>query len=314
MDDFTCPRCRTSKFQNPSLKMMVNVCGHGLCESCVDLLFLKGSGSCPECKIPLRRNNFRVQLFEDATVEKEVDIRKRVLRDFNKKYEDFNSLREYNDYLEEVESIIYNLSNDIDVVNTNKKIEQYKKDNREQILKSKGKIGRDEYELEEVLELEKQMEEARKKEIHLEVLEAKKKKIREKEALIDELMFSNADAKNILDTFTQLAQQAKEEEVKKPPPKVTQFSTGIQFGRQPQSTFIPVPTDEGPLYSYKALDFPPDGPKPPTLRDILEKGFISHVRSETEQERAGGFKSNIACSRALQDAMMGLFYSKKSVV
>lgn len=42
MDDFVCPRCKTSKFQNPSLKMMVNVCGHGLCENCVDLLFLKG--------------------------------------------------------------------------------------------------------------------------------------------------------------------------------------------------------------------------------------------------------------------------------
>lgn len=42
MEDFTCPRCRTSKFQNPSMKMMVNVCGHGLCENCVDLLFLKG--------------------------------------------------------------------------------------------------------------------------------------------------------------------------------------------------------------------------------------------------------------------------------
>ncbi|VEN55149.1 unnamed protein product [Callosobruchus maculatus] len=143
--------------------MMVNVCGHGLCESCVDLLFLKGSGSCPECKIPLRRNNFRVQLFEDATVEKEVDIRKRVLRDFNKKEEDFTTLKEYNDYLEEVESIIFNLTNNIDVVNTNKRIEQYKRDNKEQIMKNKGKLGRDEYELEEILELEKQMEEQRKK-------------------------------------------------------------------------------------------------------------------------------------------------------
>uniref|UniRef100_A0A6P7FP29 CDK-activating kinase assembly factor MAT1 n=1 Tax=Diabrotica virgifera virgifera TaxID=50390 RepID=A0A6P7FP29_DIAVI len=314
MEDFTCPRCRTSKFQNPSMKMMVNVCGHGLCESCVDLLFLKGSGSCPECKIPLRRINFRVQLFEDSTVEKEVDIRKRVLKDFNKKEEDFQSLQDYNDYLEEIETIIYNLSNDIDIVNTNKKIEQYKRDNKEQILKSKGKLGREEYELEEMLELEKQMEEERKKEMHLEEIETKKKKIREKEALIDELMFSNADAKNILNTFAQQAQQAKEEEVKKVPQKVTQFSTGIQFGRQNQTTFLPVPTDEGPLYTYQPITFPVDGPEPPSEADIVDKRFLNHVRAETEQERAGGFKSNIACLRALQDAMMGLFHTKKSVV
>lgn len=125
-------------------------------------LFL-GSGACPECHIPLRRNNFRVQLFEDPIVEKEVDIRKRVLRDFNKKEEDFSTLFDYNNYLEEVEAIIYNLTNDIEIVDTNKRIEQYKKENREMILKNKTKLGREEYELEEILELEKQQEEVRRK-------------------------------------------------------------------------------------------------------------------------------------------------------
>lgn len=326
MDDFACPRCRTTKFQNPSLKMMVNVCGHGLCESCVELLFLKGlylyvfygfislnhnvtgSGSCPDCKIPLRRNNFRVQLFEDATVEKEVDIRRRVLRDFNKKEEDFASLKEYNDYLEEIETIIYNLTNNIDVVNTNKRIEQYKRDNKDAIQKNKNRIGREEYELEEMLEMEKHMNEARKQEILIEQSEVKKKRLKRKEALIDELMFSNTDAKNILETF---AQQAKvdEEEIKKPPqPKITKFSSGIEFGRKSQTTFLPVPTDDGPIYEYKPIVIKPDGPQPPTDEEVLKKGFISHIRGETEQERAGGFKTNIACTRALQEAMMGLYH------
>lgn len=40
--DAVCPRCKTTKYRNPSLKLMVNVCGHTLCESCVELLFLKG--------------------------------------------------------------------------------------------------------------------------------------------------------------------------------------------------------------------------------------------------------------------------------
>lgn len=62
----------------------------------------KGSGSCPECQVPLRRSNFRVQLFEDPVIEKEVDIRKRILRDYNKKEEDFATLNDYNDYLEQV--------------------------------------------------------------------------------------------------------------------------------------------------------------------------------------------------------------------
>nr|XP_019824575.1 PREDICTED: CDK-activating kinase assembly factor MAT1-like [Bos indicus] len=75
------------------------------CESCVDLLFVRGAGNCPECGTPLRKSNFRVQLFEDPTVDKEVEIRKKVLKIYNKREEDFPSLREYNDFLEEVEEI-----------------------------------------------------------------------------------------------------------------------------------------------------------------------------------------------------------------
>ena len=57
--DQACPKCKTTKYRNPNMKLMVNVCGHNLCENCVELLFVKGSGACPECNVPLRRGNFR---------------------------------------------------------------------------------------------------------------------------------------------------------------------------------------------------------------------------------------------------------------
>eukprot|EP01027_Heterolobosea_sp_BB2_P015805 GEZU01022590.1.p3 GENE.GEZU01022590.1~~GEZU01022590.1.p3 ORF type:complete len:119 (+),score=23.51 GEZU01022590.1:638-994(+) len=65
--------------------------------------------------------------------EKEAQIRKRILAEFNKRPEEFESLRAYNDYLEEIEDIIYNLVNDLDVIATNAKIEMYRKQNRENI-------------------------------------------------------------------------------------------------------------------------------------------------------------------------------------
>ncbi|PNF24060.1 CDK-activating kinase assembly factor MAT1 [Cryptotermes secundus] len=309
MDEQACPRCKTTKYRNPSLKLMVNICGHALCESCVDLLFLKGSGSCPECNVPLRRSNFRVQLFEDSMVEKEVDIRKRVLRDFNKKEEDFSTLREYNDYLEEVETIVYNLTNNVDVIATNKTIEQYKKENKDLILKNKSKIGREEMELEELLEEEKQQDEIRKRELVRFEQEEKKKKVRVKEALIDELMFSNADAKNILETFANSVQTTKEEVKVVPAIRATQFSTGIKFGRQRQQNFLPVPKiEEGPLYVYEAPRQPTDGPLPPTWEDLEVKGYINHMESEKDEHRAGGYRSNISCLRALQEALAGLYH------
>ncbi|XP_063238964.1 CDK-activating kinase assembly factor MAT1 [Bacillus rossius redtenbacheri] len=307
MDDQVCPRCKTTKYRNPSLKLMVNVCGHALCDSCVDLLFLKGSGSCPECRIPLRRNNFRVQLFEDSMVEKEVDIRKRVLRDFNKKEEDFRTLREFNDYLEEVETIIFNLVHDVDIIATNKKIEQYKKDNREIILKNKTKLGREEMELDELLEEEKLQEKKRKQENINEELEEKKIKMRKKEELIDELMFSNADAKNILESFVQQADTVKEE--KKPAARASHFSTGVKFGSQSQQSIVPLTkVEEGAPFVYQEPVLEVDGPLPPGPDAVEGRGFVANIRAETEQERAGGFRSNIACLRALQEAFMGLYH------
>ncbi|KAK0079561.1 hypothetical protein PV326_008666 [Microctonus aethiopoides] len=311
MEDQACPRCKTTKYRNPSLKLMVNVCGHTLCESCVDLLFLKGSGSCPECKTPLKRTHFRVQMFEDAMVEKEVDIRKRILRDFNKKEEDFSTLREYNDYLEEIENIVFNLSNNIDILETNKKIEQYKRENREIIMKNKTKLGRTECELQELMELEKQKEEERRLEIVREEMELKKKKIRDKEALIDELMFSEGNAKNIVETFASTIQSAKEKATKtSSAPRATQFSTGIKFGKQGTQGFLPVPKiEEGPLYKYVPIEQEMEGPPAPITHEVISRGYLNHIRAETQSDKAGGFRGTIACLRALQEAMAGLYHN-----
>ncbi|XP_051164761.1 CDK-activating kinase assembly factor MAT1 [Leptopilina boulardi] len=311
MDDQACPRCKTTKYRNPSLKLMVNICGHTLCESCVDLLFLKGSGSCPECNIVLRRTNYRVQLFEDPMVEKEIDIRKRVLRDFNKKEEDFASLRDYNDYLEEIETIIFNLSNNIDIIETNKKIENYKRENREQILKNKSKINQKEIELDELIQIEKQQEEEKMIELAQQDLETEKNKIREREALIQELIYSEGNADSIVKTFASAIQASKEENKKVVTmQKVTQFSSGIKFGNQGGHNFMPLPKiDDGPLFNYEPIIQDIDGPSPPDCRQLQVRGYINHIRLENPSERAGGFKANIACLRALQEAMVGLYHN-----
>ncbi|ORX42361.1 MAT1-domain-containing protein [Hesseltinella vesiculosa] len=104
-DDAQCPQCKSDKYLNPNLKLMVSPCFHKMCEQCIDMLFSGGPAPCPECHLMLRKNQFMSQIFEDLSVEKEVRIRIRVAKVFNKRPEDFSSLRLYNDYLEEVEDI-----------------------------------------------------------------------------------------------------------------------------------------------------------------------------------------------------------------
>ncbi|KAG8561142.1 hypothetical protein GDO81_015264 [Engystomops pustulosus] len=188
MDDQGCPRCKTTKYRNPSLKLMVNVCGHTLCESCVELLFVRGSGTCQECNTPLRKSNFRVQLFEDPTIDKEVEIRKKILKIYNKREEDFPSLRDYNDYLEDIEEIVFNMTNNVDLENTKRKVEQYQKLNKDTIQRNKIKLTREQEELEEALEIERHENEQRRillqKEEHLQQMLKRKNK----QELLDQLV------------------------------------------------------------------------------------------------------------------------------
>lgn len=212
-------------------------------------------------------------------------------------------------YLENIEDLIYNLCNNIEILETNKRIEQYKKDNRDAIIKNRQKLSREEYELEVLLEQEKEMNEARKKELEVQEEQSKKKKTLEKEKLIDELMFSTENAQSILQTYAEKIEEVKkEQELAPPPPKVTKFSTGIKFTSNLQQQYLPVPKlEEGPLYVYEEPEFEIHGPPIPRFEELGEKNFLKNIRQENQVERAGGFQSKIACWRALTEAMEGLY-------
>ena len=55
--------------------------------------------------------------------------------------EDFDSLREYNDYLEEFENIVFNLVNDVDVQSTYARLETFKTDNRDVLERNLARLA-----------------------------------------------------------------------------------------------------------------------------------------------------------------------------
>ncbi|KAG8561139.1 hypothetical protein GDO81_015264 [Engystomops pustulosus] len=304
MDDQGCPRCKTTKYRNPSLKLMVNVCGHTLCESCVELLFVRGSGTCQECNTPLRKSNFRVQLFEDPTIDKEVEIRKKILKIYNKREEDFPSLRDYNDYLEDIEEIVFNMTNNVDLENTKRKVEQYQKLNKDTIQRNKIKLTREQEELEEALEIERHENEQRRillqKEEHLQQMLKRKNK----QELLDQLENSHLPASILLAQHKGKTTQI-EVQIEKARPTVT-FSTGIKMGQHISSA--PVPKLEEALYQYQPVHIETYGPAVPEIEVLSRSGYLSHVRATSPQDLAGGYTSSLACHRALQDAFSGLFW------
>lgn len=272
-----------------------------------------GSGLCPECKITLRRNNFRVQLFDDPLVDKEVHIRKKILKEYNKRPEDFSTLREYNDYLEEIEVIIFNLVHGKDITATNKQIDTYKRDNKDITMKNRSRQSQEEIEIEELIEMEK-AKTKEKNSFHINAdLEEKKQKHKAREKLIDELMFSDADASSIIASHAQSVAAAVKEQPKVSAvskPNYTQFSSGIQIGHRGAQKYLPIPKQEDlPLYHYVAPVYDYNGPTPPAIEDLAKLNYFVNIRSATGVERAGGYTEALACCRTLQEAMTGLFYN-----
>lgn len=97
MDD-QCPVCKSDRYLNPKLRLLVSSCYHKMygsvvravvnsefysrCESCIDRLFTLGPAPCPICTKVLRKLTFTPQTFEDLGVEKEVAVRRRMAREY----------------------------------------------------------------------------------------------------------------------------------------------------------------------------------------------------------------------------------------
>ncbi|KAF9154455.1 TFIIH/NER complex subunit [Linnemannia schmuckeri] len=198
LDDDVCPVCQTDRYLNPQMKLKVGPCFHKMCENCIERLFAHGPAPCPTCRQTLRKATFSEQTFEDLSVEKEVRIRKQMSSKFNKRREDFKSLKDYNDYLETVEDLTFKLVNEIDVETTKQAIDKFAAENRDLIRINADRLlneSRMATHRQEMLRKERQQQ----REAYLKELEAEQlAKSEDRKNLIQELATSDKSAKTIL--------------------------------------------------------------------------------------------------------------------
>ncbi|KAJ0247459.1 CDK-activating kinase assembly factor-like protein [Hirschfeldia incana] len=74
---------------------------------------------------------------------KEIHIRRRISEIYNKREEDFPSLKDYNDYLEDVECMVFDLVDGINVEAIEEKIKKYSQENAEQIMINRARKAED---------------------------------------------------------------------------------------------------------------------------------------------------------------------------
>lgn len=118
-DLFRCAVCGmsegdSSNFTQSSLQTNAAVgCGHQFCMSCVDReLSRRKVFPCPICETLVKRVTLSTRSLDDIQCEKDTSWRRRVTKVYNKTQKDFKNLLEYNNYLEEVEDIIWAIVNE----------------------------------------------------------------------------------------------------------------------------------------------------------------------------------------------------------
>ena len=74
-----------------------------------------------------------------TTLNKEVETRRRILSIFNKEPEDFETKAAYDDYLEEREDIMFNLSQGIDVKAMEARVKAYQEQEAESIARNEAR-------------------------------------------------------------------------------------------------------------------------------------------------------------------------------
>ncbi len=94
--------------------------------------------TCHECSVVVRREEYQKKQFATGEVHKEMIVRKRDLKDFILTQANFQTLPEYNNYLEMVEDFAFNLVNGMDVVETRARIQAFVRDHRDQIERARS--------------------------------------------------------------------------------------------------------------------------------------------------------------------------------
>jgi CDK-activating kinase assembly factor MAT1 len=280
------------------MKLMMATCGHKFCESCVTLTFLKDASlSCPECHAQLKRNSFIHQSFDDSAFEKQNSIRKRVLKIFNKRRDEFPTLKDYNDYLEMVEDLIFNLQNNSDVEKTTEFIKKYEMENQQSIIVNQSKKAEEDRALaQRIAEHERQFQ-ARRQNIIL-----------QEQQEIQTLAKQRLELINFAESKSQRkSSRRKNKEVAATAPAVSSTTmtssttlAGDKFAYKPQ--LRPVPQTQ--LAPQQII------PKPLILQSGTGSGVGGLRTREMDQRaiKAGGYKEETVRLRALEEAFSALMF------
>ncbi|OEU20681.1 hypothetical protein FRACYDRAFT_267725 [Fragilariopsis cylindrus CCMP1102] len=173
-DLFSCAICGIAEGDSSNLTSQSQLqnnstvgCGHQFCSSCIDReLSRRREFPCPICETPVKKVTLSTRTLDDVLCEKDTSWRRRVMKVFNKTQKDFPSLLEYNNYLEEVEDMIYSIVNEEPNAEECKgKIKAYEENHRTEIVIRQSQRADAERAIQDQIASEQREAERRKREL-----------------------------------------------------------------------------------------------------------------------------------------------------
>lgn len=307
------------------MRFLINPeCYHKMCESCVDRIFSGGPSNCPVagCHKTLRKNRFRKQTFEDIHVEREVDIRRRVMTVLNRREEEFDSKLDWDNFLEQREEMIFNLVNKIDVAKTEAALQSYASENMRSIRANQALEEKEVSSFQERQDQEKEMARLRRQEAKEEYENERKELLAGREDVLSRLASGRAgDAAAITRQGQNVmlkkssARRSEEERIRQKQaalrgtdakkPGYPGASTAEEGGSGLIKGLKKVKTPEPEKPYDPFAGFVPDKKDYYTLGNHYPSPYLDPIRKDTRM-LAGGYDLQEYYSRTMLEAFAGL--------
>jgi CDK-activating kinase assembly factor MAT1 len=306
LDDI-CPVCKSNRYLNPSLQFLINPeCYHKMCSTCVDRIFTSGPASCPvpSCGKTLRKKGFHKAFFGDLKVEREVDIRKRVGEVFNRRQDEFETLLDWNDYLEKVENLVFDLVEGTvkEKAKAEQELAEYRASFREEIEGNK-KVGMEEADLERRREkAEKEAAKQRRLAALREMEEEKMDVEKSRRELLEKLASSEGDARA-------LTRQAQKVILKKSSARRSVADAALESNGSAGSGLTirglkkkVAPVEEKPYDPFGGVDLRPERYE---VQEVYDNEWLGNAKKDM-RHMAGGYSLQEYYARTMFEAFSGL--------
>ncbi|KAI9766625.1 MAG: TFIIH/NER complex subunit [Geoglossum simile] len=238
------------------------------------------------------------QTFGDIQVEREVDIRRRVAKVFNRRQDEFETLNDYNNYLEEVETLTFNLLNGVDIPTTEAKLSEYAAQNAAVISRNATLAHQESANLEARQAAVKEEARLRREAARKEEEDEKKAREEGRKEVLEQLTHGNKNAAEVLKESKkiELLKRRRAAQQTRPPPNPsgTFVIKGLKSATEPK---IEKPYDPFGGLTGKREYY--------VLQNHYEHPWLDQARTDLHIT-AGGYSVGEYCARAMFEAFSGL--------